>query len=175
MTSSHRILLFTGDGKGKTTAALGMVLRTLGHGMRAAVYQFVKEDDTTGELAALERFEGVHIVQLGRGFVPPKTSSAFNAHKEAASKGLVDAGRAMASGQWDLVVLDEVNIAVSLELVAERDVLTAVKGASPDTVVVLTGRDATPGLIALADTVTEMRAVKHVYAQGRSAQKGVEF
>jgi cob(I)alamin adenosyltransferase len=175
MTSPSRILLFTGNGKGKTTAALGMVLRALGHGMRAAVYQFVKDDDTTGELTALGRFEGAHIVQLGLGFVPPKTSPAFRAHKEAACNGLEEAGRAMASGQWDIVVLDEVNIAVSMELVAEGDVVAAVQGASVDTVVVLTGRNAAPGLVDLADTVTEMRIVKHGYAQGREAQKGVEF
>lgn len=175
MTSPSRILLFTGDGKGKTTAALGMVLRSLGHGMRAAIYQFVKDDDTTGELAALKRFEGAYIAQLGRGFLPPKTSSAFAAHAQAACKGLVEAGRAMVSGQWDLIVLDEVNFAVSKGLLPEMDVIEAVQGASPETVVVLTGRDATPGLIALADTVTEMRAVKHGFSQGIEDQKGVEF
>ena len=81
----------------------------------------------------------------------------------------------MASGQWHLIVLDEVNFAVSKALVPEMDVIKAVQGASPETVVVLTGRDATPGLIELADTVTEMRSVKHGYTQGREAQKGVEF
>ena len=81
----------------------------------------------------------------------------------------------MASGQWDLIVLDEVNFAVSKGLVAESDVAAAVKRASSDTVIVLTGRGATAGLIELADTVTEMRAVKHGYSQGHEAQKGVEF
>jgi len=175
MTSPSRILLFTGDGKGKTTAAMGMVLRALGHGMRAAVYQFVKDDDTTGELAALQRFEGAHIVQLGRGFLPDETSPAFGVHADAARQGLAEVGQDMASGQWDVIVLDEINFAVSKGLVAESDVMAAVKGASPATVVVLTGRGATAGLIELADTVTEMRAVKHGFTQGREAQKGVEF
>lgn len=175
MTSPSRILLFTGDGKGKTTAALGMVLRALGHGMRVAVFQFVKDDQTTGELEALKRFEGAHITQVGRGFVPPKTAQGFTVHAEAARKGLVEAGRAIASGHWDLIVLDEVNFAVSKALVSEMDVIKVVQSASPETVVVLTGRGATPGLIALADTVTEMQAVKHGFSQGQEARKGVEF
>lgn len=175
MTNSSRILIFTGDGKGKTTAALGMALRALGHGMRVAVFQFVKNDEGTGELAAFKRFENAHMVQLGRGFVPDRDSPAFAVHADAGRQGIVKVRQAMASGQWDLIVLDEINFAVSKGLVAESDVAAAVKGASPGTVIVLTGRGATAGLIELADTVTEMRAVKHGYSQGREAQKGVEF
>ena len=175
MNRQSRILLFTGDGKGKTTAALGMVLRTLGHGMRAAVFQFVKNDDTTGELAALRRFETAAIVQMGLGFAPDAASPAFAAHAAAAHKGLDQAAAALASGQWDLVVLDEILIAVAKAMVDEADVIAAVEGAAPGTIVVLTGRGATPGLAALADTVTEMQPLKHGFSRGFPARKGVEF
>ncbi|RJQ66458.1 MAG: cob(I)alamin adenolsyltransferase [Desulfobacteraceae bacterium] len=175
VNSRSRILLFTGDGKGKTTAALGMVLRVLGHGMRAAVFQFVKGGGKTGELTALNRMDSALIAQTGRGFVPDATDPEFGTHAEAARKGLADAADAMTSGQWDLVVLDEINIAVSKALVAEAEVIAAVRAAAPCTVVVLTGRGATQGLMALADTITEMKAVRHGLSNGWAAQQGVEF
>ncbi len=170
-----RLLVFTGDGKGKTTAALGMALRALGHGMRVAVFQFVKHDDKTGELKALKRFDKAMIVQMGCGFVPAAGNPEFKTHAEAARKGLAAAASAMACGKWDLVVLDEINIAVSKDLVTEADVIAAVTMAMPPTVIVLTGRGATDGLISLADTVTQMKAVKHGLTHGWPAQQGVEF
>jgi cob(I)alamin adenosyltransferase len=170
-----RIILFTGDGKGKTTAALGMVLRASGHGMKALVIQFVKSDPTTGELAACRHLAGVEIVQAGRGFIPEQTSDAFQEHCNAAREGLDLAERALSSGKYGLIILDEICAAVSKGLLDEKQVVEVVRKGNLDTCVVMTGRHATAGLLSLADTVTEMRPVKHGLAEGFKAQRGVEY
>ncbi len=175
METRKRILLFTGNGKGKTSAALGMVLRASGHGLRTLIIQFVKADASTGEMRAVRSIPNVEIVQTGLGYLPRPTNTDFAAHREAAERGLSRAAEALASGQYQLVVLDEVCYAVSRELLREEQVVEAVNGAAPGCCVVLTGRDSPEGLIALADTVTEMRCVKHALRAGRSAQKGVEI
>jgi len=175
MGVAGRILIFTGDGKGKTTAALGMVLRAHGHGIPIAVIQFVKSDRETGEFVALNRMAGIEIVVTGLGFVPRPTDPRFADHRLATEEGLRIAAEAVLSGRYGLVVLDEVCTAVSLKLLTEEAVLTAIRGAAPDCTVVLTGRGATEGLINAADTVSEIRSVKHGFDHGRKAQKGVEF
>ncbi len=175
MSKRPRILLFTGEGKGKTTAALGMTLRAAGHGMRVLVIQFVKQDASTGEIAALRNIEQIELVQTGRGFVPKPDDPHFCEHQAAAEQGLVRAAEAIRSGQYELVVLDEVCVAVSLGLLEESEVIKAVLEASGEMRLALTGRHATPGLIELADTVSEIRCVKHAYDAGIPAQKGVEM
>ena len=175
MKDRKRIILFTGDGKGKTTAALGMVLRASGHGMKSLVIQFVKSDPDTGELAACRNIAGVEIVQTGRGFVPERTDPLFQEHRKAAEEGLDRAERAILSGDYDLVILDEICIAVWKGLLDEKKIIEVVLRAGPGTCVVMTGRNATAGLISLADTVTEMRMIKHGFAEGWEAQKGVEY
>ncbi len=175
MTGPRRTLLFTGDGKGKTTAALGMVMRAAGHGHRVLVVQFLKADDRTGELSSAKRLTGVEIVQMGRGFVSKPGSKRFAEHKRAAEGALARAGEALGSGDYDLVVLDEVCGAVSKGLVSEEAVSAALRNTAPDTTVALTGRDATHGLIDRADTVTVMQCAKHGMSQGIGAQEGVEF
>ena len=175
MNPGPRILLFTGDGKGKTTAALGMAARAAGHGMAALVLEFIKARRDTGEIAAFGRLPEITVRQVGLGFVPPPSSPAFADHRQAAARGLEEATAALASGRYAMVILDEICTAVAKNLVAEEAVVAAVRGAAPGAVVVLTGRGATPGLIALADTVPEMRSVKHGYEAGWKAQKGVEF
>jgi cob(I)alamin adenosyltransferase len=175
MGGAGRILIFTGDGKGKTTAALGMVLRAHGHGIPAAVIQFVKSDRETGEFVALKKTAGVEIVVTGLGFVPRPTDPRFTDHRRAAEEGLRIAAESALSGRYGLVVLDEVCTAVALKLLAEEAVLAALRGADPGCTVVLTGRGATEGLISAADTVSEIRSVKHGFDYGRKAQKGVEF
>ncbi|MBI2191554.1 MAG: cob(I)yrinic acid a,c-diamide adenosyltransferase [Planctomycetes bacterium] len=172
---SARILLFTGDGKGKTTAALGLAARASGHGLRALVVQFIKSDPSTGEMETFRRLGGVEIQQTGLGFVPPPTSPHFSEHRAAAERGLALASEALSSGRYDLLVLDEVCNAVARGLLEEARVIQAIRQAGPATCVVMTGRGATEGLVSLADTVTEMRCVKHAYHAGVSAQKGVEF
>ncbi len=170
-----RIILFTGDGKGKTTAALGVVLRAGGHGLKSLVVQFIKAAGETGELSACRHLPGVDIVQAGLGFVPDEASPPFAAHQMAAREGLDKALAAIGGGNYDLVVLDEVCPAVAKGLLTEESVAVAIKKAGGEMVIVMTGRHAPPGLTSLADTVTEMTMVKHRYGAGWPVQKGVEF
>jgi cob(I)alamin adenosyltransferase len=175
MDERGRVLIFTGDGKGKTTAALGMALRAYGHGIAVILVQFVKSDKATGEFTALSGLAGVEIRVAGLGFVPPQRDPSFAAHCRAAEEGLAIAGEAVRSGRYGLVILDEICYAVARKLVAEASILGLIREAAPGVTVVLTGRGATEGLIAAADTVSEIRAVKHGFDSGRKAQKGVEF
>ncbi len=172
---SGRVLLFTGNGKGKTTAALGMVLRASGHGQQILVIQFIKEDPATGEIKGCRHLPGVKILQAGRGFVPHPSSPDFPGHKEAAEEGLALAAAALRSGEYHLVVLDEICVAVSKGLLDEDQVVEIVRQAPPGMCVVLTGRPLIPGLVSLADTVTEMCSLKHAFQEGCPAQEGIEF
>ncbi|MEW6356013.1 MAG: cob(I)yrinic acid a,c-diamide adenosyltransferase [Planctomycetota bacterium] len=175
MKDPGRILLFTGDGKGKTTAALGMALRAVGHGMPTFILQFMKADPSTGEIAALKRLPNVEIVQAGLGFAPPPGSPKFPEHAQAARNALAKASEALASDKYAMVILDEICNAVARGLLDEDRVVQMVEKKPEGMILVLTGRGATDRLIALADTVTEMRAIKHGLAEGRKAQEGVEF
>lgn len=170
-----RILIFTGDGKGKTTAALGMVLRAAGHGIKTAVLQFIKSDASTGECESVKLLPGVTLEQYGRGFVPRPDSPAFETHRQAAHAGLIAARKAIAESDAELIVLDEICVALAHDLITESEVLALLDLARPGTRLVLTGRGATPGLIGRADTVTEMLAIKHGMSEGIDAQKGVEW
>ncbi|MGQ9575958.1 MAG: cob(I)yrinic acid a,c-diamide adenosyltransferase [Thermoguttaceae bacterium] len=174
MTDPVRIVLFTGDGKGKTTAALGMAIRAAGHGLRTCLVQFIKSR-ASGEHEALQGLPGIQIVRTGLGFLPPADDPAFARHKQAAETGLHQAAEAMGSGRFDLVILDEICLAVAEGLLEEDRVLELLRQGSPNQVIVLTGRGATQKLIELADTVTEMRCLKHALSSGRQAQKGVEL
>ena len=175
MTEKPRIVLFTGNGKGKTTAALGMVLRAVGHGLTTAVVQFIKNDSRTGELVVLDRL-GVDVFRGGRGLLPPAESPEKLApHREAAQATLAQALTVIESGRYDMIVLDEICTAVAKGLLEEQDVLAALQKAGTDCVLALTGRGATEALCALADTVSEIRCHKHGHQAGRAAQKGVEF
>jgi cob(I)alamin adenosyltransferase len=171
-----RILLFTGDGKGKTTAAFGIALRAAGHGLPTLIVQFIKARAATVELTALRSLAGVEVLQAGLGFVPRSDDAPqFAAHRQAATDGLRAAAGAMASGRYRMVILDEVCTALARGLLDEASVIAALRQAPADGVIVLTGRGATPGLIARADTVTEMRCIKHGFDAGLQAQPGVEF
>jgi cob(I)alamin adenosyltransferase len=175
MIDTARVLLFTGDGKGKTTAALGLALRAAGHGRASFILQFIKNDASTGEMKAAALVPGLLLVQAGLGFVPPPSDPRFAEHQAAARSALHRAEQALASGLYPVIVLDEVCLAVRLGLVEERDVVALVQKLPAGACMVLTGRGATPGLTGLADTVTEMRCVKHAYERGTVAQKGIEF
>ncbi len=173
---SRRILLFTGDGKGKTTAALGVLMRASGHGQRVLMIQFIKSDQATGELAAARHLPGVTILQAGRGFVAPRTDPRFAEDLKCAHDGLKLAQKALTNNECDLLILDEICVAISMGLLEEQSVLDLINQAPPKTCIVLTGRNAPPGLSACADTVTEMRCQKY----GRDGktylnQAGVEF
>jgi cob(I)alamin adenosyltransferase len=172
MSQKPRILIFTGDGKGKTTAALGMAFRASGHGMRTCVIQFIKSDASVGEMAAAGKIIEIH--PTGLGFIPPADGPRFTEHREAAQAGWRKAVEVVTDGCFNLVILDEICLAVAYGLIEEQQVTELLTQASPEMCLVLTGRDASPGLIALADTVTEMRCIKHGWQTGRVAQNGVE-
>jgi len=169
-----RVLIFTGRGKGKTTAALGMALRAAGHGMRVHIIQFVKGDDDVGEVAAIRDLPGVSLEQTGLGFLPDPTSPAFAEHVRAARDGLVRAAAAIEAGEADMLILDEICFAVAKGLLDEEEVCDLIAAAGPQMCLVLTGQDAPPALIDTADTVTEMRCIKHGMDAGLPAQDGVE-
>lgn len=169
------VLVFTGNGKGKTTAALGLALRALGQGMRVLMLQFVKGDTGPGELKAASRIEGLEIRPLGLGFVHLGDEESLTRHREAAARALAEAWSAVRAGEHEMVILDEILYAVGLGLIAEADVLGLVEGKPPGLHLVLTGRGAWPRLVNKADLVTEMVEVKHHYGNGVKAQKGIEY
>lgn len=173
--SGPRVLLFTGDGKGKTTAAMGMALRAVGHGQRVRIIQFIKGNPDSGELNALQKLPLVTLTQTGCGFVRGAVGEALARHCAGAREGLALARESLADPAIALVVLDEICGAVSHALLDEAEVVAALQAAHEGGVVVLTGRRATEGLLDIADTVTEMRCTKHAYHQGVAAQKGVEW
>ncbi len=175
------VIIYTGDGKGKTSAALGNVFRALGHGMRVLVVQFFKGDWPVvfGELESAKRHPKLEILQLGKGFVKIMgDQKPLEEHRIAASAALDLAKKRIFSGEYDLVVLDEICYAIShldIQLVALSDVLEIVSKKPAHTHLVLTGRAAAPELIARADLVTEMKEIKHPFSQGIPAQKGIDF
>lgn len=171
-----RILIFTGDGKGKTTAAFGMVLRAAGHGLRTKIVQFLKSDTGSGEIAALDNLSGVEFVRRGLGFVPKRRDDPlFNEHRLVAEEALELAREAILTDRYDLIVLDEICGAIAAGLLEEEQVIEMLRQSPARLRLALTGRHASTGLIELADTVTEMRCVKHGLKQGRASQSGVEF
>ncbi|MCD6525578.1 MAG: cob(I)yrinic acid a,c-diamide adenosyltransferase [Desulfuromonas sp.] len=171
---SKNILIFTGNGKGKSTSAFGMALRAAGHDQRVLIIQFMKCDDSVGELVSLKKL-GIRVIQTGLGFVPKPDNPRYTAHREAAQAGFALAKESLNSGQYDLIILDELCGAISNGLVDEQAVIDALITAPQPLNIVLTGRDATDKLIELADTVSEIQPLKHALDQGIPAREGVEF
>jgi cob(I)alamin adenosyltransferase len=168
----RRILVFTGDGKGKTTAALGLVLRACGCGLRCRVVQFVK-NRACGEHHALEFLPGVRVTMHGLGFVPKEPGPARDRHVRAATDGWNEALSALADPGIDMLVLDELCTALGLGLVDPSAVAAPIL-ASKVPIVVATGRGAPSEIVGIADTVTEMRMAKHALETGVPATRGVE-
>jgi cob(I)alamin adenosyltransferase len=167
------IQLYTGDGKGKTTAALGAALRAIGHGGRVVMIQFMK-GRLYGELEAARSLEGFTIEQHGRDeFVDPKSPDPVD--RELAARGWRRAEEVVREGGVDLLILDEINIAVAFGLIELDRVLTFMRRKPPCLELILTGRYAPKEMIELADTVTEMREIRHHYSRGVPARKGIEF
>jgi cob(I)alamin adenosyltransferase len=171
----RRILLYTGDGKGKTTAALGLALRAAGRGRRVLIVQFLKDGREVGEGLALRDFPAIALESHGLGFVPPPGHPRFAAHRQAAIRALERVVAAGAEAVHEVFILDEVCGAIAAGLITAEAVLAAVATLPADAVIVLTGRNAHPALVDLADTVTEMRCVRHAFDAGIPAQPGVEL
>ena len=170
------ILINTGPGKGKTTAALGTALRAVGCGMKVLVLQFIKGSWHYGELDAVEAFGGSFVLkQMGRGFVKIGGAEPDPEDVRLVQAAWDEARVAIDSGEWDLVVLDEINYAISYGMLDAAEVAEALKKKPEMVHVILTGRNAHPLLVELADTVTEMREVKHAYQKGILAQRGIEY
>lgn len=167
------LLVHTGNGKGKSSSAFGMVARALGHGMRVAVVQFIKGSFSTGEEAFFRRFPEVEYHVMGEGFTWETQDRERDVR--AASLAWEQAKKFLADPDIPLVVLDELNIVLKYGYVSLADVLAALRARPAQQHAVVTGRAAPPELIDIADTVTEMIEVKHAYKAGVRAQKGVEL
>ncbi len=176
-TSRRGLLLInTGPGKGKTTAALGTALRAVGNGMRVLVLQFLKGSWHYGELDAAEQFGGRFVMkQMGRGFVKVGGAETDPEDIRLVEAAWEEAREAIYSGEWDMVILDEINYAIGYKMLDPVIVAEALRNRPEMVHVILTGRNAHPLLVELADTVTEMREVKHAYQKGILAQRGIEY
>jgi len=191
------IVVFTGNGKGKTTASLGQAMRAIGRGKRVLMIQFIKGPWRSGEdefidkihnqkeklkdklpeaISGLDNFYDFDIKKMGRGFVGilgdklPKEE-----HERAALEALSYFETKLTSGKWDMIILDEINVAVSLGLVSIRKVMEALNKVPVEKFVILTGRNASPEFIEAADLVTEMKEIKHPFNDGEKARVAMEF
>ncbi|MBS3921286.1 MAG: cob(I)yrinic acid a,c-diamide adenosyltransferase [Deltaproteobacteria bacterium] len=169
------IQIYTGNGKGKTTAALGLALRAVGHGFKILIIQFMKGNIQYGELESAKKLSPyLTIRQMGRKIFVSK-ANPDPVDIEWAQKGFALAKEAIFSGHYDMVILDEINVAVDYGLISLSELLQLL-GSKPETVeLILTGRDARPEILERADLVTEMVERKHYYAKGVKARKGIEF
>ncbi|MCL6447864.1 MAG: cob(I)yrinic acid a,c-diamide adenosyltransferase [Armatimonadetes bacterium] len=170
------VMVFTGNGKGKTTAALGMGMRAWGQGKKILVLQFIKGRWRYGELNAAARLgENFEIRQLGEGFTYLNNEVTMAEHRAAARAALAAALNELVRAQVDMLILDEILYALKLKLITLEEVLGLLDRKPAQMHLVFTGRNAPPEIIARADLVTEMKEIKHHYARGIKAQKGVEF
>jgi cob(I)alamin adenosyltransferase len=178
MSEVHRglIIVNTGPGKGKTTAAMGTALRAVGNGMKVLMLQFLKGSWHYGELDAVKAFGDNFVMkQMGRGFVKVGGAETDPEDVRMVEAAWQEARETIMSGKWDLVVLDEINYAITYGMLDPAKVAETLKEKPPQVHVILTGRNAHPTIIELADTVTEMKQVKHAYEKGVMAQRGIEY
>ena len=170
------VIVYTGDGKGKTTAALGMALRAAGHGKKILIIQFIKSFKRYGELKFVRKYDcGIEIKTMGKGYVKIKGDRfPIEEHEKAARKAFEFARDQVLSKKYHIVVLDEINIALDKKLLPLKEVTDLIRQKSPSLHLILTGRGAPKKLIQLADLVSEVKEIKHPFRKGISAQKGIE-
>jgi len=170
-------IVYTGKGKGKTTAALGIALRATGYGKKICMIQFIKGSWHYGEMHSSKRLEPeFEIIAIGKGFVgiiDDKTPK--EEHESIAKEAIKISIEKIQSGKYDIVILDEINYAINLDLVKIEDVLNLIKSKPPGLDLVLTGNYAKDEIIELADIVTEMKEIKHPFQRGIKAKKGIDF
>ena len=171
------VIVYTGGGKGKTSAALGLVLRAVGYNHKVCMVQFVKGSWHYGELDSAKRLAPeFEMITAGKGFVGIlDDKSPREEHVKAANDTLMISREKIASGKFDVVILDEINYAVQLELLKLDDVIDLIKSKPAELDLVLTGNHATKEVIELADLVTEMKEIKHPFKSGLKAKKGIDF
>ena len=168
------VLVYTGAGKGKSSSAFGVIVRALGWGQQVGVVQFIKGTWKTGERQFFSKFEGrMDWHTMGEGFT--WDTQDLERDTATARRAFEKAREMLASGDYDLVVLDEINIALGYDYLSETDVIQGLEARSKRTSVILTGRDAKPGICDYADLVSEMRAVKHPFDAGIKAVRGIDF
>lgn len=165
--------VYTGDGKGKTTAALGLALRACGHGLKVHMIQFMKGDISYGELRAAEWIPNLTIVQFGRASFVDRDKPA-DEDIALAKKALEHAKAIIRKGEHDLVILDELNVAIDHKLLGLEEVLELIDTKPEDMELVITGRYAKEKIIERADYVTTMENIRHPYEKGEKARKGIE-
>ena len=171
------ITILTGYGKGKTTSALGMVLRAIGHGMRVCIIEFIKGDIYSGEIDGIKKLSPyVELHVMGKGFYGMKGDPyTYEEHRGKAQEALKLSEQKMLSKNFDILILDEINVALKLNLIDLAQILELIEKKPSHLHLVLTGSDAHPELIKKAHTVTEMNEIKHAFNQGIEPQKGIDY
>jgi len=171
------VVVITGNGKGKTTSALGMALRACGHGMKVCIIQFMKGDLYAGEWDGIKRLRcSIELHSTGKGFCGIQGNPyPWTEHRANAQDAIDLVREKMASGGFDLMVLDEINNALKLRLVDLEQVLEIIRSKPPLMHLVLTGRDAHPDVIELADTVSEVIEIKHAFRKDIEPQPGIDY
>ncbi|HEY7756811.1 MAG TPA: cob(I)yrinic acid a,c-diamide adenosyltransferase [Nitrososphaeraceae archaeon] len=171
------VIVYTGNGKGKTTASLGVALRAIGHGLRVCMVQFIKGEWHYGELNGIKKLEpDFELIVAGKGFVGIiDDDHAFEEHVRAARTALDIVEQKISLDTFDIVILDEINYAVHLGLLQLADVLKILQNRPKHLSLILTGNHACEEIITLADLVTEMKEIKHPYKKGLKAKRGIDF
>ncbi len=173
-----QIIINTGTGKGKTTAALGMTVRAAGHGQKVLILQFIKGAWKTGESRFIKKLAPeIEMMQLGKGFfrIEDGKVKITPRDREEAREAFKIASDKIMSGKYDLIVLDEIINILAYDLIESQELISLLKGRPPGLSVVLTGRGAPKELIDAADTVSEIKEIKHAYSKGIKAKKGIEY
>ena len=168
------VQVYTGDGKGKTTAAFGLALRAVGRNLKVYIIQFIKGGFDYGELYIIDRIPNIKLSFFGRGKFVNKGNPEREDYEEA-EKALELAKKIIMSGEYDIVILDEINVAMHLKLIPIKEVVELIRNKPKHVELVLTGRNAPKEIIEAADLVTEMKEVKHPYKKGMLARLGIEF
>jgi cob(I)alamin adenosyltransferase len=171
------VIVYTGNGKGKTTASLGVALRAIGHGLKVCMVQFIKGEWHYGELNSIKNLEpDFELIVAGKGFIGILDDDhAFEEHVRAAKTALSIAEQRISLGTFDIVILDEINYAINLGVIKAEDVMKIVQNRPKNVSLILTGNHACEEIISLADLVTEMKEIKHPYKKGIKAKKGIDF
>ncbi|GAB6191908.1 cob(I)yrinic acid a,c-diamide adenosyltransferase [Desulfocastanea catecholica] len=173
MMEHGRVIINTGNGKGKTTAALGTAFRALGHGKKVCVIQFLKGKGEYGERRMAEKMENLDWFICGKGYIFKKEN--IEEDRQVALEGFQLAKEKVTSDRYDLIILDEITYLPHYGFLDVEKIVELIVNKPKRLSIILTGRDADPRLVEIADTVSGIEAIKHAYEQGRKAQKGIEY